>query len=410
MKQTKTQQLLLEAVAAALRGACVTWETVSEEDFEALMLLSMQHKLQPLVLEAVYNCPAAAQWQKLTAYRQLAKQQTVSQICRTAEFQAVYQAFLDKGKRPLVVKGILCREQYLNGDLRLSADEDLLATQAEFEACCEVLRACGMEPDGEITEKTQELSWRKKGSALHIELHRSLIVNKSAAAGMLAALLSQVEDRTQAYVLNCGFTVYSLLPHDHLLYLLLHAYKHFIRSGFGIRQVADIGLWAQRYRKQIDWELLYAQCSEVNALRFAAAVLHIAKQQLGIMLDLPLNWRQIEVDTQPMLLDLLNAGIYGSASSARTHSASVTLNAVSAQHKSRRSSLLQTVFPPKKALEQQYPVLKKHGIVLPYVWTKRLLTYRKNTKNSGGATAAETIKLAQERKKLLKLYGILSKP
>ena len=33
-------------------------------------------------------------------------------------------------------------------------------------------------------------------------------------------------------------------PHEHLLYLLLHAYKHFVRSGIGLRQFCNIGLWA----------------------------------------------------------------------------------------------------------------------------------------------------------------------
>ena len=53
-------------------------------------------------------------------------------------------------------------------------------------------------------------------------------------------------------------------PHEHFLYLLLHAYKHFIYSGVGIRQTCDIALWAQRYAGQIRWERLLEECRRVH--------------------------------------------------------------------------------------------------------------------------------------------------
>ena len=37
-----------------------------------------------------------------------------------------------------------------------------------------------------------------------------------------------------------------------ILYLLLHAFKHFLHSGFGIRQVSDIILFSEKYRDQIE--------------------------------------------------------------------------------------------------------------------------------------------------------------
>ena len=53
---------------------------------------------------------------------------------------------------------------------------------------------------------------------------------------------------------------------DHLLYLILHALKHFLYSGFGIRQVCDIALFSERYRDEIDWSRVKTELQSVSAL------------------------------------------------------------------------------------------------------------------------------------------------
>lgn len=45
---------------------------------------------------------------------------------------------------------------------------------------------------------------------------------------------------------------------DHLIFLLLHAFKHFISSGVGVRQLCDIALWMRRFGAQIDWQRVCA--------------------------------------------------------------------------------------------------------------------------------------------------------
>lgn len=405
MEHTRAEQMLLQAIAAALGGASVSWTDVSEEEWDALMRLSIQHKVQPLIFDAVYDCPAAATWKDRDKIRNAAKQQMVLQTVKTAEFSTLYSELQATGAKPLVVKGILCRAIYPNGELRQSSDEDLYAPGEFFEACKELLLSRGYVASP-AEEEADELSFGKPGSSLHLELHRTLFGKKSAAVVRLEDLFADAGQQITTY--EAFGTLYeSLSPHDHLLYLLLHAYKHFIRSGFGIRQVCDIGLWAKEYFAQIDWDKLYRQCAEVRADKFSAAVFRIAEKTLGIPLKLPSVWNYIETEEAPLLSDLLDAGIYGGADMIRAHTASITLNAVSAKQTKRSSSLLRTAFPPKSSLQREYPELKEHGYLLPYAWVKRLLRYRKETKNVESGSTAETLKLAQNRKDLLKKYGIL---
>lgn len=401
------KQMLLEAVSAALDGEKVSWTDVSEECWDKLMSLSVAHKMQPLVFNSVFDCPAAENWSGFSAQKRLSKSQMLMQTLKTTEFQALYTYLRENGITPLVVKGILCRSVYPNPDLRQSSDEDLFVEDASFEKCCSLLATYGFQPtsEKEISDSF-EIGWRKSSSPLYIELHKSLFSPESTAVNQLIGFFDQAFDRAQEYKID-GMTYLSLCPHDHLLYLILHAYKHFIHSGFGIRQICDIGLWVKTFAEKIDWDELYRQCKEAHVLKFATAIFEVADKNLKIKFTLPETWKEITVDGEPLLIDALRAGIYGSADQSRAHSASVTFNTVAAQRAEKHSSILQSVFPSKKALENEYPILKKSAFYLPYVWCVRIRKYRKETKNAPDNRMSEALRIAQERKQLLKYYDII---
>ena len=198
----------------------------------------------------------------------------------------------------------------------------------------------------------------------------------------------------------------AMLPHEHLLYLLLHAYKHFVCSGIGLRQFCDIGLWARAYHAEIDWQRLHEQCGSVHAATFAAAAFRIARDDLGIEFDLPAPWSDA-VDVEPLLHDSLCGGAYGSNDLTRLHSSTVTLNAVKASRTGEKSGVLSTVFPKREYLERRYPYLKKHPYLLPVAWVQRLAHYVGEKKTGTDNSASGSIKLAKERIELMKRYDIM---
>ncbi len=407
MSLSRTEQLFLEAVKSAIHEESVSWDCIRSEEWEMLMKLAAAHKVQPLALNAVYRCPAAQQWEQLSAQKRIAKMQVMSQAVRTAEFLSVYDRLRSFGCKPLVVKGLVCRATYANGDLRQSADEDLFAAEPDFSACCRVLESSDMVATTEQAgTEVYEIGWRKPNSPLYIELHKSLFSPASSAVSALQGYFTNAFERAREYQID-GSQVLSLCPHDHLLYLILHAYKHFIHSGFGIRQICDVGLWVKKYSDEIDWSVLYEQCRNVHALKFAAAMLEVAKRYLEINFSLPDAWNKLQVDGEPLLIDSLRAGIYGSSEQSRAHSASVTFHSVAAERKNQRSSLLYTIFPGKKELENDYPILKKSAVFLPGVWCVRLWRYWKETKSTPDNRMTEALRIARERKALLQYYEII---
>jgi hypothetical protein len=123
----------------------------------------------------------------------------------------------------------------------------------------------------------------------------------------------------------------------------------------------------------------------------------------------PHSWQCLEADPDALLADLLYGGIYGSSDRSRVHSSNMTLNAVSADKKGKKSNgnLLKTVFPPAKSLEIRYPYLRRAPILLPIAWVSRILGYAKETISEPDSAAAEVIRTGSQRIELLRHYDII---
>ena len=399
MTLTATERQFLHIAKAAVSGGDFPAESV---DWPAVFALAGQQKLLPILFEAVRKMPAAEENVALFA---VTKQQVIGQVLnqtvRSAEFSDVYHKLRSAGLHPIVVKGQLCSRLYPLKDHRISADDDLLIPDGEFMACHEQLLANGLTTDTPADElaSADEVSYTKEGSPLYIELHRHLFDSSEDAHDELNHFFASLKPvETDSFL--------AMPPHEHLLYLILHAYKHFVRSGIGLRQFCDIGLWAWEYHDEIDWQRLREQCKSVHAATFAAAAFRIARDYLGIEFDLPAPWSDA-VDAEPLLHDSLCGGVYGSNDLTRLHSSTVTLNAVKASRTGEKSSVLRTVFPKREYLEQRYPYLKKRPYLLPVAWAQRLAHYASEKQSGAGNSASGSIKLAKERIELMKRYGIM---
>ena len=399
MTLTATERQFLHIAKAAISGGDLPAEKVI---WPAIFTLANQQKLLPILFEAARKTPAAAENAALfAAVKQQVIAQVLHQTMRASEFADLYQKLRAAGLHPIVVKGQLCSRLYPLRDHRISADDDLYIPDAEFMACHEQLLANGLTTDTPADElpTADEVSYTKNGSPLYIELHRHLFDSSEDAHDELNRFFADIQATEIDGLL-------AMPPHEHLLYLILHAYKHFVRSGIGLRQFCDIGLWARAYHAEIDWQRLHEQCESVHAATFAAAAFHIAGDYLGIEFDLHAPWSDA-VDVEPLLHDTLCGGVYGSNDLTRLHSSTVTLNAVKASRTGEKSGVLRTVFPKREYLEHRYPYLKKRPNLLPVAWAQRLAHYASEKQSGADSSASGSIKLAKERIELMKRYGVM---
>ncbi len=407
----QTQQYFLQALQAALQGKQVNWD--GAVDWGALFQMAQKHHVHPMIYEAVYACPAAkaAQPQIMAVARQVAVQSVMLQTVKTSEFQALYAHLRAQGLTPLVVKGLICRSLYPNPDQRMSSDEDLLIPEEQFAPCRAAMEAYGLQcSDLEAGEDTHEVPYIQAESPLYIELHRRLFSTGSKAVGDLNRFFDRVHDRAVPVTVD-GCQYLTMAPTDHLFYLICHAFKHFLHSGFGIRQVCDVVLFANTWGREIDWEQILRDCKEICAEKFTAGMLGIGQEYLGFdpqAACLPACWKEVAVDPLPMLEDLLDAGVFGGGTMSRKHSSNITLSAVAAQKQGKKSNgVIKSLFPSAASLSKRYPYLKKKPWLLPVAWGSRIVRYGAEVGKTQNNDAAGAIQIGNARIELMKLYGIL---
>ena len=397
---------MLEGMRAFFSGDTVNCFLGTEDEWQNLWTLCAEQKVAPMVLDVL--APAAikrgAAPESLSAARSHALQSTVGQIQKTHAFLSLYKELCQHGLKPLVVKGLVCRTLYPKPDLRHSSDEDLLVREDALPAVLEFFRQKGLTIENEDDE--QVITCLDKQTGVYLELHRTLFSSSSQAYGALNrhfeeafadAISVDVEDHK----------VYTLSHSDHAAYLILHSFKHFLHSGFGIRQVCDVCRFVQVYGQEIEWErvsrVLDAACADV----FAANLLEIGRCYLGLdqfseNVQKWLETRKEWLDCEDLLADLLSGGIYGNNSQARLHSSRITLNAVAGEKQMGR--LLRTIFPPGKDLAGTYPYLRRHAWLLPIAWGARIVSY---ARSDGGAEAKVSVDIGEHRVALMKKYRVI---
>lgn len=308
MALTTEQQWFLQALKKFIHpGTEAVTGMDSSASLEAVWRLARMHTVLPLVYDSVAMLPAGDA--DMEALKARWKQQTIQTVFRqtiqSQTFLGLCNAFREAGVKVLVVKGILCRSLYPKADYRTSSDEDCFVSPEHFPAVHEILLSHGLkvtDPAEADIASAQVVTYMDGQTGLRIELHRQLFSQTSAAYGKLNEVFAHAMERAVEVPIE-GVPVCSMCPTDHMLYLLFHAYKHFLHSGFGIRQVCDICVYTETYEAEINWEQVLETLVSFRAEVFAAALWKIGVEYLGFERA---HYLPIEVPpTEDLLQDIL---------------------------------------------------------------------------------------------------------
>ena len=412
----RSEQLFLCLLTHSLTGEKPDLKEIPSRDIWLKSVkLAATHSVLPMIIQTAWH---EEELRDMSAsYLLRAKRLSISQAHRTAEFLLLYDHLSKQGLRPVVMKGITLRALYPHPEQRASVDEDLLISPEEFPRYHQALLDYGLHVAGSVNDHTDfltvdladlhELSYEDKERSLYIELHMSLFPSDSIAYGNLSSLFKDVMGNTMTLQIY-GQKLRTLSPTDHILYLICHAYKHFLHSGVGIRQIADMAVFINAYGDSIDWDHVYSACRSAHIDVFSAALFRIAHRHLTLK-AFPASFAGITVDEAPLLDDILIGGLYGTADINRAHSSNMTLQAVAARRQgNRRHGILHSLFPGKTYLQNHYSYAKSYPILLPIAWGSRIINYLKRN-NYPSSNPAETVRIGQARIELLKQYGIIDK-
>ena len=414
---------LLNLLRAVLQEAVPTDPGLDADQWQELLILAEQHKLLPLILDVAVSLPSCrnarasqgvpptsvfcSEEGKQRCWNNAALDQVARQAIQENEFLNLILSLRQEGLEPVVMKGPVCRALYPKPLLRPSVDDDLLIPADQGPVYHTALLTRGLtadEPEADPAIKW-ELSYHMPGSPLYLELHKQLFDPDSNVFAAFQEPFAGAADRAVPVQIQ-DVTLRTLAPTDHLLFLILHAFKHFLHSGFGLRVAADICLFARQYADELDFEQIRNRCVQFRCERFVAAVFQIGEKHLG--LPAPEAFELPDVDETALLEDMLASGLHG-AEIDRLHSANITLGAVSDQNsgKARSGGLKKTLFPTAESLFGRYPWLKKRPWLLPAAWISRTAAYLTRRGKYGEQNPAATLRIGRERVRLLETYGVI---
>ena len=402
----KTNLEFLSLLKSSLKNEKYDGEKIDFEDLVYIYKMSEIHHVVPMIYNAAYNedffkeCDANFQAMfKSSAFRYI-----FSQIQRTNHFLEVYKKLSEKNIKILVFKGIIFRNMYNNPDDRISSDEDILIKKEDYEKVKEIFLSEGFE----FIDKGEECAYFSKSTGLCIEVSTSLFSHESKAYGHLNKLFEDVFEKSIKINID-KIDILTLSHEQHLIYIVFHNMKHFLTGGFGIRQVADFSKYIETYGEYINWSDL----KDLNYDTFALNLIEISLKYLGFnndkitypdnitSFDELKNSQKYYINSESLINDILDAGVFGASTMDRKHTALMTLDAVEDKKKSNR---LKAVFPNVNYLKDNYTYLQKYPILLPVAWGQRILSYLKKNKTS---SYINTMELGKQRIELLKEYKII---
>ena len=421
--QQESVTLFLNLLKALVTGEPYCFTSIpSETVWRGLRALCNYHNLNAIIYEQLRlsgifeDCKpdqdsglSQKEYFRLRAFRLI-----MMQMNRTMAFEDYYEEILKLGIKPLVVKGLILRDCWPDGNMRISGDEDLLIQEEDYPKLRSFFLSRGFKQDKEEPRPEEdlpdEMGFEKADEDIYYEVHRLLFSEDSVYFSRFnelykdAFLDAEKCERGQ-------YQFYTLNPTRHLFFIVSHMLKHFVMGGVGIRQLIDIIMFIRTYDQKIDrvWfkSLLQDFGLEVywiNLLEISRVYLGFEAAEYGMQF-----FESVEPDSADMLADMLDAGIFGGTSIERMHSANITLEAAQKHGMSGRvKGIWRALFPGRTYMERRYPLCKRSKWFLPAAYLRRFVDYACMRKKRLNVDAGDesALRIGMQRAALLEKYKI----
>jgi hypothetical protein len=169
----------------------------------------------------------------------------------------------------------------------------------------------------------------------------------------------------------------------HLLFLLLHAIKHFCGSGVGIRQICDVVMYCNAYGAEVDFDFVWKGLSEFGFDILALNLFDIGIRYLGLDVTkyhIPTRYKNEDIHSEALLLDLMSSGIYGKCKPDEGTTRVYTLNSIIQQRYKNREPhkpmlIMHAIFPDRQYLGYFYRYCQEYPYLIIVAWFHRILRF-----------------------------------
>ena len=385
----KTSEILIYLMACSLQGTKPEGALLANIDTEALLRLAKAHSVSAMVCMALEQTDAFQHAAETTRLKWLdAKNKAVRKnMLLDAERHQLEKEFAEHGIWYMPLKGSILKDWYPKFGMREMADNDILFDASKRKEVKAIFQSRGYTVKG--YNKSNHDEYEKPpiyNFEMHVELYHKIYDTLNEKYADVKQRL--IPDAEVPYRFH--FT-----PEDFYVFVIAHAYKHYSRSGTGIRTLADIYIMNQKLGGTLNWEYVDSELRGLGIFSYEHESRELAQKLFGIA-ELPTKANLSEAEQQ-MLAYYLGASTYGTIEN-RTLNKMRKLQpdggAITAHTK--RKYLLSRIFPGREWCEAYAPTVYKYPVLLPFFWVWRLV-YRGITNRKKVTQEIKALKAVSRR-------------
>lgn len=353
------QQQALALIRGALMGEkCALPEA---PDMDGLLKLASKHKIAALMYYALHNAGYDDDPVTQQLFFHCCRYMAISEG-QMAMLGRVTAAFEERHIDYLPLKGVLLKEIYPRPEMRRMGDADILFRREQYEDIKVVLTELGFSFD---YETDHEAVW--KHPSLLLEMHKRIVPrrDKDLYRYFGNGWSHAVADEQHPY--RYGFT-----PEMQFVSLFVHLVKHYRGGGIGLSHMIDLWVFRRHY-PELDEAMICAELDKVYLGEFYVNVW----ETLRVWFE----GAEATEKTDFITSVIFENGVYGTRERAHLSYVAKAGHGEKPHRNSFVSKWLRIIFPSKNSLLTKYPVLRRYGWLLPWIWVVRwvdtLLFHRK---------------------------------
>ena len=356
MKFSHTQTTLLGILSQALTGK--QFHIPVDTDWAELYRLSKAQAVAPMAFSCVAEqCADKEVFAKWKSFAMRSLQNNMNIHVQHAELHNL----LTKQQIPYcIIKGCASAKDYPDPLMRAMGDVDFIILEQDWERALKALTEEGFLVSGE--DHAFHISLSKKN--VHMEMHHDPFGIKVAKADALAEIIPDLVYNSVEVKSELGSF---RMPDDfgHGIVILLHAYRHLVDAGIGIRHLCDWAALISRYSNEEFISVFQNRFCELGIWRLAQVFGATAHRYLNIPYQPWMGEKDAEV-CEMLMQDILNSGNFGRNDADRWTQNKAIYNVKN--QISENNGMKQLIHTLNQNALEVYPRAMKCVLLRPFGW------------------------------------------
>lgn len=358
-KQNNMRKLGMEAsylACCALHGAVPRCSGMKLDELYKFCKFHSITAIVTMALEEVWKTEPGPE-AEMKHWREARDKAIRKNILLNAERERILGYMESIGCWYMPLKGSLLQFDYPRFGMRQMGDNDILCDPEKTEEIYRFMMdsgySCELHNQGNHDEFIRQ-------PVYNFEIHRSLF--KPETAPELAAYYADIHSRSLKDTNNSYG--YHMSREDFYIYMTAHAYRHFVVSGIGIRNLLDVYVFLSKYEAELNWDYVRDELKKVDAADFESWCRRISNVLFGDP--------NSSIEISPEDLDVLDAFFASGTFGTEAQLLRKAMEANTGEKGGRGGYFLRRLFPSQELLSVMYPVVKGRKWLVPFVWVYRL--------------------------------------